>query len=112
MSALSEGVQWWSLHPWRCLESLDVPLGAVLMLGLGWISEVFSNLTDSVALWWLCCVAGVPACRISEVGLHPPRCELLHLGFVSTSMDLFGPSRSEENLQPRALSSFVRALTS
>lgn len=54
-----------SLHPWRCLKGLDVALGTTLMLGLrlGWtISEVFSNLTDSVALWWVCCVAGVPAC--------------------------------------------------
>lgn len=98
-----------SLHPWRCLESLDVALGTTLMLGLrlGWtISEVFSILTDL----WLC-----GGCAVWTGCLHAlllAACQLCHLEFISTSVGLLGPSRSEENLWPRVLSSFIRALTS
>jgi len=66
--------RWWSHHPWRCSRNVQMLYwgfsGEILMVG-GWLDwvilEAFSNLGDSMILWFR-----LPHCRTGvDAALHP-----------------------------------------
>lgn len=125
-SPCSSGVLWFHWKGVCWIYPLS-PAEVALLIETSETKELHSGHEGGISLWsskirWVGClkwpfpelwwdqVSPSPTAGCSPV--CPLRHELCHLKCMPTSVYLFYQGRSEENLQPRVLSSFIRALTS